>query len=98
MLISMTVLAGVAALAMAACCGYYLGRRAGSAAPTWKKRTSRIALGKLAISLLALTTARRIRRSFRAEPVLADALGIRALRFIAPLELLRGSLARIRSY
>jgi len=98
MLITMTVLAGIAALAMAACCGYYFGRRAGSAAPTWKKRTSRIAIGKLAISLLAWTTVRRIRRNFPAEHVLADALGSRGLKFIAPLELLRGSVARMRSY
>jgi hypothetical protein len=85
MLITMSLLAGIAALVMATCCGYYFGRRAGSTPPTWKKRTSRIALGKLAISLLALTTVRRVRRSFRSQ---------RGLRFIAPLELLRGTLAR----
>jgi uncharacterized membrane protein YeiH len=94
----MTVLAGIAALAIATCGGYYFGRRVGSAPSTWKKRTSRIALGKLAISLLALMTARRILRSFRAEHVLPDAVGICGLRFIAPLELLRGSVARMRSY
>jgi len=94
----MTVLAGIAALAMATCGGYYFGRRAGSTPSTWTKRTSRIALGKLAMSLLALTTVRRIRRRFRAEHVLLDAVGIRGLGFIAPLELLRGSVARIRSY
>ncbi len=72
----MTVLAAIAALAIAACGGYYFGRRAGSPPSTWKRRTSRIALGKLAISLLALTTVRRIRRSFRAERVPSDAVGI----------------------
>jgi hypothetical protein len=56
------VFAGIAAIAMATCGGYYFGRRAGSTPPTWKKRTSRIALGKLAINLLVLMTARRIRR------------------------------------
>jgi uncharacterized membrane protein YeiH len=76
MLITMTVLAAIAALAIAACGGYYFGRRAGSTPPTWKRRTSRIALGKLAVSLLALTTARRMRRSFRAGHVVSDAVGI----------------------
>jgi hypothetical protein len=75
MLISMAVLAGVAALVLATCGGYYFGRRAGATPPTWKQRTSRIALGKLAISLLALTTVRRVRRSFRAERVPSDAVG-----------------------
>ncbi len=94
----MTVLAGIAALVMATCGGYYFGRRAGSTPPTWKQRTSRMALGKLAISLLALTTVRRIRRSSRAEHVLLEVVGTRGLSFIAPLELLRGSVARLRSY
>jgi len=76
MLITMAVLAGVAALVLATCGGYYFGRRAGSTPSTWKRRTSRIALGKLAISLLALTAARRVRRSFRAERVPSDAVGI----------------------
>ena len=63
MLISMAVLAGVAALVLATCGGYYLGRRAGSTPPTWKQRTSRVALGRLTIDLLVALTARRIRRS-----------------------------------
>jgi hypothetical protein len=87
-----TVLAGIAALAMATCVGYYFGRRAGSTPSTWKRRTSRITLGRLAISLLVLLTARRIRRRFRPEQIFADAV----LRLIAPLELLRGSVARMR--
>ena len=94
----MTVLAGIAALAMATCAGYYFGRRVGVTPSTWKKRTSRIALGRLAISLLVLLTARRIRYSFRAGRVVPGTSGIWAPRFVAPLELLRGSVARVRSY
>jgi hypothetical protein len=59
----MTVLAGVAALVMAAGMGYYMGRRQTVTPPTWKRRTSRIALGRLAFDLLVLLTARRIRHS-----------------------------------
>ncbi|MGD1173339.1 hypothetical protein ACKUVQ_08650 [Mycobacterium seoulense] len=81
----MTVVAGIVALAMATCVGYYLGRRAGSAPPTWKRRTSRVALGRMAISLLVLLTARR-------------AMTLWGPRFVAPLGLLRGSVARMRSY
>jgi hypothetical protein len=58
-----TVLAAIAALAMATCVGYYFGRRERPTRPSWKKRTSRIALGRLAISLLMGLTARRIRHS-----------------------------------
>jgi hypothetical protein len=94
----MTVLAGIAALAMATCVGYYFGRRVGSTPSTWKKRTSRIALGKLAISLLMLVTARRIQQSFRAGHTLPEAVHFWGLRLIAPLELLRGSVTRMRSY
>jgi hypothetical protein len=94
----MTVLAGIAALAMATCVGYYFGRRAGSTPSTWKKRTSRIALGRLAISLLVLVTARRIQQNFRAGHTLPDAVHLWGLRLIAPLELLRGSVTRMRSY
>ncbi len=94
----MTVLAGLAALAAATCVGYYLGLRVSAAPSTWKRRTSRIALGRLAISLLVLLTARRIRQSFRAEPMLPDAVHLWGLRLIAPLELLRGCVTRMRSY
>ena len=94
----MTMFAGVAALAMATCLGYYFGRGGGSRPSTWKQRTSRITLGKLAISLLVLLTARRIRHSFRLGHMSADAMQLWGLRLIAPLELLRGSVARIRSY
>ncbi|MGB6514595.1 MAG: hypothetical protein WBF57_16735 [Mycobacterium sp.] len=94
----MTVLAGIAAFAMATCVGYYFGRCVGSTPSTWKKRTSRIALGRLVINLLVLLTARRVRRSFRAGRVVPGEMGIWALRLVAPLELLRGGVARVRSY
>ncbi|MBV8786588.1 MAG: hypothetical protein JOZ00_07850 [Mycobacterium sp.] len=94
----MAPLAMMCALVMALCLGYWLGRRAGSTPLTWKRRTSRIALGRLAVNLLVLLTARRIRRGFAAERVLPDPLGVLGLRFVAPVALLRGSLARMRSY
>ncbi|MGA9490019.1 MAG: hypothetical protein WBV80_07155 [Mycobacterium sp.] len=72
----MTVLAGVAALLMAAGLGYYMGRRQAVAPPTWKQRTSRIALGKLTIDLLLALAARRVRRSTVA--VVASSLVARA--------------------
>ena len=93
----MTVLAGIAALTMAIWVGYYFGRRVGSTRSTWKRRTSRVALGRLAISLLVLLTARRIRQRFRAESTFTDAVQLWVLRLIAPFELLRGSVARLRS-
>jgi hypothetical protein len=94
----MTVLAGIAALAMAVCVGYYFGRCASLTPSTWKKRTSRIALGRLAFILLVLMTARRIRQRFRVERMFPVAVNVWRLRLIAPLELLRGSVARMRSY
>jgi hypothetical protein len=94
----MTVFAGIVALAMTTCVGYYFGRRVGSTPSTWRKRTSRIALGRLAIGLLVLLTARRIRQRFRAEHMLPDAVQQWGLRLIASLELLRGSVTRMRSY
>ena len=94
----MTALSLISAVGTALCLGYYLGRRAGSKPSTWKKRTSRIALGRLAINLLVLMTARRIRQSFHAGRMFSDAGGIWGLRFIEPLGLLRASVARLRSY
>jgi hypothetical protein len=87
-LIFMAALALIAALGTALCVGYHLGRRSGSKPSTWKKRTSRVALGRLAFNLLMLTTARRIRQSSQ----------VWRLRFIEPLGALRGSVARLRSY
>jgi hypothetical protein len=94
MLITMTVLAAFAALALATSAGYYCGRRAGSARSTWKKRTSRVALGKQTVNLVVAVAARRIRRRLRSEPV-AELLG---LRMLASLGLSRGSATRMRSY
>jgi hypothetical protein len=82
----MTALAVISALVAALCVGYHLGRRAASTPSTWKKRTSRVALGRLAINLLVLMTARRIRQRFPARRAFPDALGIRGLRLIEPLE------------
>ena len=90
----MTVLAAFAALTMATCIGFYFGRRAGSTPSTWKKRTSRIALGRRAANLLVLVAARRIRQRLRPEPMV-ELVG---LRILAPLDLLRGSVTRMRSY
>jgi hypothetical protein len=90
----MTVFAAFAALTMAMCVGYYFGRRAGSTPSTWKKRTSRIALGRRAAYLLVLVAARRIRQRLRPEPVVE----LFGLRILAPLDLLRGSVTRMRSY
>ena len=83
-----------AACAMAMCVGYYFGRRAGSTPSTWKKRTSRIALGRRAADLLVLVAARRIRQRLRPEPMVE----LFGLRILAPLDLLRGSVTRMRSY
>jgi hypothetical protein len=94
----MMVFAVLCALATAAWIGYYAGRRAGSTPSTWKKRTSRIALGRLAINLLVLVTARRVRRTFGPQRMLSDILGNWGLRTVAPLQLLRGGVARMRAY
>ncbi|BBX66014.1 hypothetical protein MSAS_51880 [Mycobacterium saskatchewanense] len=90
----MTVLAGIAALALAACVGYYFGRRSASAPSTWKRRTSRVAVGRTAIGLLVVLAARRVRRNPRAEP----ALRFWGPKVIAPLDLLRGGVPRVRPY
>nr|WP_242660260.1 hypothetical protein [Mycobacterium mantenii] len=93
-----TVIAVIAALATATCVGYFLGRRAASTPPSWRKRTSRIALGRQAINLLALITARRIQQRFQAERLLSDLAGRYGLRITAPLQLRRGGVVRSRSY
>jgi len=89
----MTVLAAFAALTTVSCVGYYFGRRAGSTPSTWKKRTSRIALGRRTANLLVLVAARRIRQQLRREPMVE----LFGLRILAPLDLLRGSVSRMRS-
>ncbi|OBI39790.1 hypothetical protein A5708_03065 [Mycobacterium colombiense] len=94
----MTVFAVIAALAAAACIGYYFGRRAASAPPSWKKRTSRVALSRQAINLLAMITARRIQQRFRAERIVSDVAARCGLRVVAPLQFRRGGMLRLRSY
>ncbi|MGH3968831.1 MAG: hypothetical protein ACRDTV_12120 [Mycobacterium sp.] len=94
----MTVLVAMCALAAATGFGYYVGRRATSTPSTWRKRTSRVALGRLAVGLLVAVAARHIRRRFALARVLSDAIGIRGMRTAAPLELWRGGVARLRSY
>ena len=93
-----TVIAVIAALAIAACVGYHFGRRAASTPPSWRKRTSRIALSRQALNLIAMITARRIQQRFHAERVLSDMAARCGLRAIAPLQVRRGALARSRSY
>lgn len=84
----MTVLVVGSALVAALCVGYYFGRRASSTPSTWKKRTSRLALGRVAINLLVLITARRLRQ--RVFPYVVRP------RLIEPLGFLRGSVGRYR--
>jgi hypothetical protein len=96
--LTMMVVAAVCALATATWVGYYVGRRAGSTPSTWKNRTSRVALGRRAISLLVLITARRVRQRFVFDRVLPVAAVFWGLRTTVPLQLLRGGVARLRSY
>jgi hypothetical protein len=79
---------------MSTCVGYYFGRRTGSMPSSWRKRTSRIALGRRAANLLVLVAVRRIRQRLRPEPMVE----LFGLRILAPLDLLRGSVTRVRSY
>jgi hypothetical protein len=90
----MTALVAISALVTALCTGYYFGRRASSTPSTWTKRTSRVALSRLAINLLVLMAARRIRQSFQAGRTFRDAVGSWGPRFIEALLLPRGSAAR----
>lgn len=94
----MTALVMISALVSALCTGYYFGRRAGSTPSTWKKRTSRVAMGRLAMNLLVLMTARRVRRRFRAGRVFPGVVGTWGPRYGVTLAFLRGSAARLRSY
>lgn len=79
------MLAAMAALVTATCVGYYFGRRAAGTPVARRRRARRMALGRLAIRLIALLAARRV----------AQLVGVRV---VAPLELLRGSVARMRSF
>lgn len=94
----MTVIAAIAALAAATCFGYYLGRRAASTRPSWKKRTSRVALSRQALNLLAMITARRIQQRFPAERIVSDVAARYGLRVVAPPQFRRGGVVRVRSY
>jgi CDP-diglyceride synthetase len=78
-LIFMTALAVVAALVTALCIGYRFGRRSGSPPPSWKKRTSRVTLGRLAVGLVALVVVRRIRLRLLPGLAFPNALGVRRL-------------------
>jgi hypothetical protein len=53
-----------------------------------------MALGRRAVNLVVLVAARRIERRWRGEPMVE----LFGLRMLAPLELLRGSVTRMRSY
>ena len=89
----MTPIAVICAVVTALCVGYHFGRRAGTKPSTWKKRTSRAALGRAATSLIVLMIARRVRRNFLAKHALSTAVGVQTLKFIEPLHLLRSGLS-----
>lgn len=60
----MTPLGVICMLVTALSIGYHFGRRhAGSTTPTWKDRTRRTALGRRAITLIALMVASHLQRS-----------------------------------
>src|SRR5262249_24090893 len=70
-LMFMMALAVIGVVATALGIGYRFGRHAGAAPSTWKIRTSRGTLCRLAISLIVLMIARRVQRSFRAGNALS---------------------------
>jgi hypothetical protein len=88
----MTPIAVICVVVTALCIGYHFGRRAGSTPSNWKKRTSRAALGRVAISLIVLMIARRVQRNLLAKRALSKAVSIWAPKFIEPLQLLRSGL------
>ncbi|MGP4058748.1 hypothetical protein ACTWP6_28640 [Mycobacterium sp. 4D054] len=66
----MTLLAVAASLVAASllatlCVGYRLGLRAARRTPTWRQRTSRVALARQALGLVALLAVSRLERSTR---------------------------------
>ncbi|MEE6138510.1 hypothetical protein SKC41_19540 [Mycobacterium sp. 050128] len=89
----MAVLVLVCALATTTCVGYYAGRRASSSPPTWRRRTSRVAIGRLAMSFVMVVAARRIRRTVVAHRLIRNVTGTSGLRSVEPLELVRGGVA-----
>jgi hypothetical protein len=85
----MAMLVLVCALATTAGLGYYAGRRAGSAPSTWRQRTSRVALGRLAMSFVVLVAARRLRRTVALRRTFRTA----ELKSVEPVQLLRWGVA-----
>jgi hypothetical protein len=81
----MAVLVLICALATTACVGYCLGRRAGTSPTPWRRRTSRVALGKLAMSFVVLVAARRLRRTVHPNRLFRTA----DLKSVEPVDLLR---------
>ena len=75
----------VICIVTALCIGYQFGRRADARPSTWKKRTCRSALGRVAAGLIVLLIARRVQRNFLAK-------GAWAVKFTEPLQLLRSGL------
>ena len=59
----MTPIAVICIAVTALCIGYHFGRRAGSTPASWRRRTSRVALARAALSLMLLVSARRVQRS-----------------------------------
>ena len=92
----MTVLVVGCALVAALCVGYRLGRRASPTPMTWKTRTSRLALGRLAVNLIGVVVARRLQRGLFGQRALPAALGVWGYRPTARFQLLRGSSPRQR--
>jgi uncharacterized protein (DUF2236 family) len=92
----MTALTVISALVTALCLGYHLGRHACSTPPTWRQRTSRAALGKRAVSLVLLMTARRIQRNLAAQLGRRATVGFWAQKVIEPLQLPRSGPPRRR--
>lgn len=90
----MAVLLGFMASMSAMCVGYYWGRRVNPTRPTWKRRTSRVELGRRTVNLVVLIAARRIRRRVRSDPMV-ELLG---LRLRARPKVSRSGVARMASY
>jgi hypothetical protein len=89
----MTALAMVAAVVAALGVGYLFGRRSRAqsrgAWTGWERRTSRVALGRLAVTLAALVAARRIRRMITTERMLALAVNTWGTKLVGRQRLLR---------
>lgn len=97
----MTELGVAAALMMSLCAGYYLGRRAGSYPPTWTTRTSRLVLGRLAINVLLVLTARRIRRNALVQRMTTDRIVSRRaqiVQFVQPGGRIGAALGWVRDF